>query len=220
MSSRPKKPLEAPALPARLKPRKAPKQQRSEALVEAVLQAAAHLLVEHGWDGFSMQALAQRAGVSPGSLYQYFPDQAVVVAALVERQSQRELAFHLERFAALPPDAPLEARLERLVSAIFEFQRLEGPLMRQTLKALQHLGRYEALAQRAAQAAEVLFALLVEHRSRVQVRDARLATHVLANAIHSLTHDGVLARPPELDDDTLQAEVLTLVRAYLGLPRR
>jgi AcrR family transcriptional regulator len=220
VSSRPRRTLEAPALPTRLKPRKAPKQQRSEALVEAVLQAASQLLVERGWDGFSMQALAQRAGVSPGSLYQYFPDQAVVVAALVERQSERELAFHLERFAAVPTDATLVARLEGLVAALFEFQRREGPLMRQTLRALQHLGRYEALAQRAAQAAEVLFSLLSEHRAQVQVRDARLATHVLANAIHSLTHDGVLPRPAELDDDTLQAEVLTLVRGYLGLPRR
>jgi hypothetical protein len=40
---------------------------------------------------------------------------------------------------------------------------------------------------------------------------------VLANSIHSLTHDGVLPRPPDLDDEALVREVMRLVRGYLGL---
>lgn len=186
--------------------------------VEAIAEAASRILVEGGWEALSMQALATRAGVSPGSLYQYIPDKPSVVAHLIEQQSSRELAFHLERFAAVPADAPLPRHLDALLEALLEFQRREGPLMRATLDALAHLGRYEALSRRSAEAAGGLRALLAHHRAELPPGlDVDLATHVLANAIHSLTHDGVLRRPEALDDATLLRALRRLVYGYLGL---
>jgi AcrR family transcriptional regulator len=205
-------------VPRRLKPRKTPAQARSKALVEAVVEAGARILVERGWDGLTMQEVAAVAGVSPGSLYQYFPDKASLVTELVERQSTRELEFHLARFAELPEDASLEETLDLLVDSLVEFQAREGPLMRRSLDALQHLGRYGLLRERAARAAGVLGGLLARHAARLEPGlDLELATHVLANAIHSLTHDGVLPRPAGLDDATLKRAVRRLVLGYLGL---
>jgi AcrR family transcriptional regulator len=206
------------ALPKRLKPRKSPSQQRSQALVDAIVEAGSRVLASRGWNGLSLQQVATVAGVSPGSLYQYFPDKAALVAEITERLSQRELSFTIERFSSLELDASLEASVSRVVSTLIEFQRREGPLMRAALDALQHLGRYEQLADRARQAAQFLRGLLEQHRARLVPQDLELATHVVANAVHSLTHDGVLPRPATLDDATLQRELERLVLGYL-LPR-
>lgn len=203
------------ALPERLRPRKAPSQRRAKHLVSAVLEAGSRVLLERGYERLSMQRVAQVAGVSPGSLYQYFPDKAALVAAIVDAMSQRELAFQLEQFGKLPAEATLLQALELMVRSLLTFQRQEGPLMRRALEAMQHLGRFPALAARATDAAAGLRLLLEAHRAEVVVADLDLATHVLANAIHSLTHDGVLARPDSLDDETLVREALRLTSGYL-----
>lgn len=202
-------------LPERLRPRKAPSQRRAKALVSAVVEAGSRVLSERGYEKLSMQRVAQVAGVSPGSLYQYFPDKAALVAAIVETLSERELAFHLAMFALLPADASLTQALEQMVRSVLAFQRQEGALMRRGLEAMPHLGRYPALAARVTDAARSLQLLLQAHRGEVAVEDLELATHVLANAIHSLTHDGVLPRPASLDDETLVREVMRLALGYL-----
>jgi AcrR family transcriptional regulator len=209
-----RKPKTSP-LPERLRPRKSPSQQRAKELVGAVLEAGSRILLERGYEKLSMQRVAIRAGVSPGSLYQYFPDKASLVAAIVEEISKREVAFQLEHFAKLPANATLEQALEHVLSGVVAFQRQEGPLMRRGLEAMQHLGRYAALAQRVNEVSGGLRLLLEAHRDSVTVSDLELATHVLVNAIHSLTHDGVLARPASLDDDTLVRELKRLVLGYL-----
>ncbi len=66
-------------------PRKKPIQSRSRATVEAVLAAAAHILEDQGLSGFNTNAVAVRAGVSVGSLYQYFPSKDAILVALMEQ---------------------------------------------------------------------------------------------------------------------------------------
>jgi AcrR family transcriptional regulator len=203
------------ALPRRLRPRKSPRQARAQDLVAAVLEAGSRILVAQGYEQLSMQQVAKVAGVSPGSLYQYFPDKAALVAALVEAQSERELAFHQARFAELRPDASLAEALEHVVRSVLAFQQAEGALMRRTLEAMAFLGRYPSLAARVHEAARFMRALLEAHREAIAPGDLELATHVVSNAMHSLTHDGALPRPSTLDDETLVREVLRLCLGYL-----
>ena len=66
-------------------PRKIPRQERSRATVEAILDAAAHVLVKDGFDGASTNRIADAAGVSIGSLYQYFPSKEALIAGISER---------------------------------------------------------------------------------------------------------------------------------------
>jgi len=70
----------------RVNPRKAPSQPRSAHTVEVILEGAAHILEQHGLDGYTTNAIAARAGVSIGSLYQYFPTKDAVTVALIERE--------------------------------------------------------------------------------------------------------------------------------------
>ena len=69
-----------------VEPRKHPRQARSAATVEAILDASAHILERGGLEALNTNAIAERAGVSIGSLYQYFPGKDAILAALIRRK--------------------------------------------------------------------------------------------------------------------------------------
>lgn len=79
-----------------LLPRKTPRQLRSATTVATILEAAAHILEELGFDGYTTNAVAARAGVSIGSVYQYFPNRDSVTRALIERKSEELLMAILQ----------------------------------------------------------------------------------------------------------------------------
>ena len=91
-------PMTATAQQIIVTPRKKPLQSRSRATVQAVLTAAAHILEERGLSGFNTNAVAERAGVSIGSLYQYFPSKDAILLALMEQSMSQ---FHEELSEAI-----------------------------------------------------------------------------------------------------------------------
>lgn len=82
-------------------PRKIPRQARSAETVSSIVEAAARILESKGGSGYTTNAVAALAGVSPGSLYQYFPNKAALTKALIVRETSALLdelgkARHLE----------------------------------------------------------------------------------------------------------------------------
>src|SRR5215468_399334 len=80
----------APEMPRRplTNPRKHASQERSRATVDALIEATARILVREGFDHASTNRIAEQAGVSVGSLYQYFPSKEALVAAVIDRHHQ------------------------------------------------------------------------------------------------------------------------------------
>jgi AcrR family transcriptional regulator len=76
---------------SRLSPRKAPRQERAAATVAILLEAAARILERKGLEGYNTNAVATKAGVSIGSLYQYFPNKDALTVALIERETAQLL---------------------------------------------------------------------------------------------------------------------------------
>jgi len=72
-----------------VKPRKTPSQARSAWTVDVILQAAAQVLEARGEDPLSTKTIADRAGVSIGTLYQYFPNRDAILVALADREARR-----------------------------------------------------------------------------------------------------------------------------------
>jgi AcrR family transcriptional regulator len=76
----------------RERPRKLPRQARSTETVAVIVEAAARILEKRGLDGFTTNAVAEEAGVSIGSLYQYFPRKDALVGALIVRETSQLIA--------------------------------------------------------------------------------------------------------------------------------
>lgn len=109
-----------------LKPRKYPAQPRSVDTVATILEAAARILERHGFAGYNTNAVAELAGVSIGSLYQYFPNKDALVAALVER----ETAVLLDELSAATADASFLAGRRRMIRAAIAHQMRRPVLAR------------------------------------------------------------------------------------------
>ncbi|HVY15563.1 MAG TPA: TetR/AcrR family transcriptional regulator [Rhodopila sp.] len=110
----------------RPRPRKAPKQARSVETVRVIVEAAARVLEQHGMDGFSTNAVAERAGVSIGSLYQYFPRKEALIGALI----LRETSLLIEDAEAARAEPSGTAALSALIRACVAHQLRRPTLAR------------------------------------------------------------------------------------------
>ena len=97
--------------------RRIPRQNRAEETVASILEASAQLLEKGGLAAFTTNAVAERAGVSIGTLYQYFADKQALLRAIAERELKTTL---LAVATALRGDAqaPIEVRIRAMVRAI------------------------------------------------------------------------------------------------------
>jgi len=100
-------------------PRK--RQERGARRVEAIVAAAATLFAERGFDGTSMNAIAKAAGMTIGSLYQYFPSRDAIVDAVAESYLAAWRAEKDEALRLMPADASLHEFVRRGVLSLFDF---------------------------------------------------------------------------------------------------
>ena len=115
------------------KPVREPRQRRARATVEAIVEAAARILVEHGWSRFNTNAIAARAGVSVGSLYEYFPDkQALLERLLHDHLAQAEARLAAAESGGTPPTP--EALVRLLVGGFVALHR-EDPALHRVLSS-------------------------------------------------------------------------------------
>lgn len=110
-------------------PRRTPQQQRSRDRVERILSAAKGLIERSGSDAMKMGELAEQAEISIGSLYQYFPDKAAVIAALAERYNEEGRACIRDGLAGVG-DAPGLRRAFGELIDIYYGLFLAEPVMR------------------------------------------------------------------------------------------
>jgi AcrR family transcriptional regulator len=109
-----------------LKPRKYPAQPRSADTVASILEAAARILERHGFAGYNTNAVAALAGVSIGTLYQYFPNKDALVAALIER----ETAVLLDELSAASAAVSFMVGMKHMMHAAIAHQMRRPALAR------------------------------------------------------------------------------------------
>lgn len=110
-------------------PRRAPQQQRSRERVERILLSAKGLIEQSGSDAMKMGELAEQAGISIGSLYQYFPDKAAVIAALAERYNEEGRACIRDGLVGVSDASGLRRAFGELID-IYYGLFLAEPVMR------------------------------------------------------------------------------------------
>jgi AcrR family transcriptional regulator len=203
---------------AQLSPRKAPRQSRSQATVTAILDATARILVERGFAQASTNAIAERAGVSVGSLYQYFPNKEALVAALHARHGDQMTAV-IQRALTRAMDATLFDALAGLIEATVEAHRVDADLHRVLEQQLGGMDLETMHEEYLDVMEDRIVALLSRHRAEITAPDLKLAAFMLMNAAHGLIHAVVLQRPRGVSLKQATQEIAVMTMAYLTSPR-
>ena len=203
----------------RTKPRKSPSQQRAQLTVAALLKATAHILVKEGYESASTNRIADAAGVSIGSLYQYFPSKEALVAAVIDRHMQEMMQLlrtALERVRG----EPLEVATRELVRVMIDAHRVDPRLHRALVEQVPRVGRLENIRALDREAYALIRAYLEAHRDELRVADLDVASFVCVATVEALTHAAVVNRPDVLSDKAgmFTDEVTRLVVGYLRGP--
>jgi AcrR family transcriptional regulator len=184
--------------------------------VDAILQATARILVRDGYDHASTNRVAEEAGVSVGSLYQYFPSKEALVATLIERHMAEMWAVCQEHLGAPSPATPLPLVVRRLVRAVLRAKAVDPKLHRVFIEQVPRIGRMQkAHGELDRTLAALVRAQLDRRRDEILPRDLDLAAFVLVTVVRSLTFAAVVERPEALDGDDLAEEISALVLRYL-----
>lgn len=205
-------------------PRKSASQRRSRLTVDALVEATARVLIKEGYDRASTNKIAAVAGVSIGSLYQYFPSKEGLVAAVIERHT-RELSQVVLKALDKVAACPIEIAARELVTAAIDAHRVNPKLHRVLAEEVPRTGRLENIDAVERNARTLFRGYLEAHRGEIDVADLDLAAFVLATTVEALTHSAVLRRPDILAEGKAADfvdEVTGLVLRYLrtSSPRR
>jgi AcrR family transcriptional regulator len=198
----------------RTTPRKKPRQERSQVTVEAILDATARVLCTIGYDRASTNRIALAAGVSVGSLYQYFPSKEALVAALAARHMAAMTALVRGKLAEVAM-APMPEAVRTIIMAMFEAHAVDPRLHKVLIEEVPRIGRLENL-RHVERETETLVATLLESR-KTELRRTNVETMamLLVTVVEAATHAAVLAELEPARSRAVADELTDLVLRYL-----
>ncbi|WP_328438245.1 TetR/AcrR family transcriptional regulator [Streptomyces sp. NBC_00444] len=196
----------------RLQPRRKPRQVRAELTRERILTAAAHVFGEFGYAAGTTNRIAERARISIGSLYQYFPNKDAILAELMVRHLDRGTWTEAEQLDLSA--GSLGATVRALVRDAIDNHRddpqllrimlEEAPLSQEVLDTIDRHGK-----KRVGQVRDIL-----ARHPDVRVRDLDTAAELIVFTVETNTHK-LMADPRSIPVETLENELVDMVTRYL-----
>ena len=199
-----------------LQPRKRPVQERSRLTVDQILEAAARVFAERGFAGATTNRIAERAGVSIGSLYQYFPNKDTILVALNAQHMDSASAVLKEMMEeALREKEPPEELLRRFVRRIIEMHASEPALhhvlLYQGPRTPELSQRLHAIEDSMAHAVERMLA----EAGGISRTHARHAAYLVVHVVENSAHEYVIHPPPDMPIEVFVEELVTMLSAYI-----
>lgn len=193
--------------------RRRPQQRRARQTVDAVLDAVVKVLKRNGVKAVTTNHIAEVAGVSIGSVYQYFPDKRAIFVALHERHIA-DIDRLVETKLMENAGSPLDMLIRAMVEAMVDAHESDPELYELMLTEVPHRGegtRDFAVRLHGA------FRLAIEARTHElkKGRDLDRVVFVVTHMVESLSHGVVLHRPPGLSLADAKEEAVRAVLAYL-----
>ncbi|PZN94376.1 MAG: hypothetical protein DCF31_09740 [Alphaproteobacteria bacterium] len=205
--------MTASARPKRAqRPVREARQARSRATVDAILEAAARVLVARGWEGLNTNVVAEVAGVSIGSLYEYFRDKEALLASLHDRHLARGEALVAE-VAARGLSGSAEDVSALLVNGFVTLHR-DNPKLHRVLSAEVPVSR--GVRRRVAALNGAIVQLVAAGLSG-RVPDPELSARLLVDTADALTHRWIVepgGKP--ISSERIAGELTSMFSAYLG----
>jgi AcrR family transcriptional regulator len=196
-------------------PRKQPQQDRSRVTVEAILEATTHILTAEGYEKANTNRIAKRAGISIGSLYQYFPNKESLMAALIEQHSN-EMAELVETKLNNLFDSPLEIVVPELIRAVIAAHAINPRLHQVLSEEIPRLGKLIQMEQAQARIAQILRSYLNRWSDSIEPQNLEMTVFILCRTVDALSHAAVIEYPDFVKDDRFEREVSNLLLSYLN----
>jgi AcrR family transcriptional regulator len=192
--------------------RKRPQQERSLATVDAVLTAAAQVLVRVGYDRATTGLIAEAAGVSVGSIYQYFPNKDAIFKQLLER----DLNGLVQRAAGVwegVKGASLEEQVRALVTTLLEYKAKNPRLHRVLATELGRLDGTRVVCNMTQRYVELTEIALLSPQHGLAFRDPSHVAFLVVNAVDGIVHALLQESPGSLGERSLVSEITRMVVA-------
>lgn len=198
-------------------PRKTPRQGRSRETVDTLLEATARVLIQDGYEGTSTNKIAQKAGVSIGSLYQYFPNKESLIAALIDRHYDEMVDIcktAISRFSG----APLSDMVKETVQAMVSMHAVNPKLHKVLKEQVPRIGKLRKLNELHKETTRLIRAELVKRRHEISVRDPEFAAFLMVETVDALLHSALVLKRDGWNVDMVVEEISALILSYLNWP--
>ncbi|HEY1551609.1 MAG TPA: TetR/AcrR family transcriptional regulator [Kofleriaceae bacterium] len=188
-------------------PRRAPQQRRAVATVDAIMDAVVRIAKRSGVDAVTTNRIAEVAGVSVGSVYQYFPDKRAIFVALHDRHVE-QIGRLVESTLVAHADASLEVMLRALLEALIDAHAPDPELYALLDAELPHRGAGAESLRGALQ-------LAIASHMPAKRRDLERTLFVVTHMIDAFAHGVVAGRPRGLSIAAAKDEAVRAILAYL-----
>jgi AcrR family transcriptional regulator len=195
--------------------RKQPAQERARVSVDAILVAAMRVLDQHGLDKLTTARIAEVAGVSVGTLYQYFPSKEAILGVLVERRMEELLGMFqtlLDATLAMPIDAAIRAAIQALVT---HNQTVGRTLHAPYVESVATTGRSAQYRSYMMRFADLLAAHLERRKADLRITDYATGAFVLVSCADGIAQNLAYQSLEPAAVQRLSDEATALVAQYL-----
>jgi AcrR family transcriptional regulator len=198
---------------SRSEPRKSPVQARSTASVDAILKATVQVLLRVGKEKLTTTRVAARAGVSVGTLYQYFPNKSALLRAAM-RLHMEEILAEVDKVCVAQRGQPVEQMAEALAVA-FLAAKMRDPKKSRALYAVSSDVEGAKIAAGAVTRVNNEIVGLLQSAPEVLKTDLQLMATVLQSAIAGVKRQLLESDMPEGQFEVMQRELVLVVRSYV-----
>jgi AcrR family transcriptional regulator len=197
----------------RIQPRKQPRQVRAELTRQRILTAAAHVFGEHGYAAGTTNRIAERAGISIGSLYQYFPNKDAILAELLLRHLDDGAAATAKIQAGRLP-GPIDEVFRVFVRGAIETHLDEPRLLRVLLEQAPRSRHLLEKVERLKQSLVAYLRELLDDHAEVRVADTETAARLIVTTVELVVHQLVADHEP-VDVERLEDELVAMLTRYV-----
>jgi len=192
--------------------RKDPQQERSRQMVERIIEAGRQVLIEHGYEQSTTNRVADEAGISPGSLYQYFPNKHAVLDAVIDRYS-RDFSDQIAALVSPVVGEDPAAVIREVFGGLLDVLEANKEFVRVVAEQLPPAQAAERTGQVERRIRELVGAYLLFAPSRQRIEPAASAW-ILVRMVEHLSVRFVL-ESPDISRDQLLDELVRLTLAHL-----
>lgn len=198
-----------------INPRKIPQQARARATVEAIIVATAQLLTEESFEAITTLRVAERAGVSIGSFYQYFPNKQALAAAVVDHYSEKLVTAFVRALETHSHDT-LADTVDAVIEVAFISHPHEPALHQALMELVPQVGRVDRSREISGRIARIIETELARHRCELAPGlDPADAASLVETILETAVHRTIEGHPVSITGEKAIDQYRKLIMGYL-----